>query len=262
MSARDHSGVLELERVTRSARGGAHERLLLRDVSLQVHAGELVAVWGALKGAPRAGGPAGWRESGCSTLLRVAAGIERPDGGVVRFDGRPLRGRAGDMLGRGIGFCHAPLRAQEARAVLDELLVGQLARGVPRRLARRRALAALERTGAESCAARELAELDGAEAVRAALARALVLAPRLLVVDDPARGVDPSARDAILALLRSLADEDGLALLVGVGDATALAGADRALSLADGVLRGATVPELAPVVELRRRASPLAGTGA
>ncbi len=82
-----------------------------------------------------------------------------------------------------------------------------------------------------------------------------MLSPSLLVVENPTGGVDLLARDSILALLRSLADEDGMAVLIGTGDATALAGADRALSLTDGVLRGSAFPELAPVVELRRRAS-------
>jgi ABC-type sugar transport system ATPase subunit len=74
------------------------------------------------------------------------------------------------------------------------------------------------------------------------------------VVDDPIRGVDLLERDAILGLLRSLADE-GLAVLISATEATALAGADRALSLAAGELRGSTAPELASVVPLRRRAS-------
>ena len=73
--------------------------------------------------------------------------------------------------------------------------------------------------------------------MRVALARALALEPSLLVIDEPTRGVDLLERDAILALLRSLADE-GIAVLISTGEATALAGADRALSLADGELRG------------------------
>lgn len=241
--------VLALERVSKRVRSGAHERVLLCDASLRLHAGELVAVWSV-------------RDGGRCTMLRIAAGIEPLDSGVVSFAGKPLRGHAGELLGRGIGYCRAQLHSQEARAVLDELLVGQLARGVPRRLAQRRALEALERTGATGCAASELSELDGAEAVRASIARALVLAPKLLVVEDPTRGVDLLARDEILALLRSLADDGGLAVLISVGEATALAGADRALSLSNGVLRGSAAPPLAPVLELRRRAGSAAGAGA
>ncbi len=230
--------LLALERVSRRYRSGAHERVVLDGVSLALEAGELLAVWGL-------------RRSGRSTLLRVAAGIEPADSGSVRFAGRPLGG-GGLTLGGGIGYCaHASL---DAPCVLDELLLGQLARGVRGQLARARIYTALARVGAADCGARAPHELDGAEQLRVALARALALNPSLLVIDDPVRGVDLLERDSILALLRSLADE-GIAVLISTDEATALAGADRALSLADGVLRGSTAPELAQVLPLRRQAS-------
>jgi energy-coupling factor transporter ATP-binding protein EcfA2 len=235
--------LLELDRVTRRYRQGAHERVVLFDVSLALDAGELVAIWGL-------------RRCGRSTLLRVAAGIEPPDSGVVRFAGRDLAGSAGNALGGGIGYCRHGSREGRGRGrgVLEELLVGALACGIPRRIARARVFEALARVYAEDCAPRALHELDSAETLRVAVARALILGPALLVIDDPVRGVDLLERDAILGLLRSLADE-GIAVLVSATEATALAGADRALSLAGGKLRGSTAPELATVVPLRRRAS-------
>ncbi len=232
--------LLELNRVSLRYKHGAHERVVLDDISLQIQRGELVAVWGM-------------RRSGRSTLLRVAAGIEPPDTGVVRFAGRDLATSAGDELGGGIGYCRLAERGSEASAVLEELTVGQLARGVPQATARGLAFAALERVGASECGARELRELDGSEAVRVALARALALEPSLLVIDEPTKGVDLLERDNILALLRSLADED-IAVLMSSGEATALAGADRALSLSAGRLRGDSSPELADVLPLRRKA--------
>jgi energy-coupling factor transporter ATP-binding protein EcfA2 len=232
--------LLALEHVSRRYRSGTHERVVLDDVSLTLEAGELLAVWGL-------------RRSGRSTLLRVAAGIEPPDAGVVRFDGEDLA-RSPDALGSGIGYCRSPPLDGEAHGVLDELIAGQLARGVPQPAAHSRAFAALERTGATGCAGRDLRELDGGESVRVAIACALTLGPSLLVIDEPTRGVDLLERDAILTLLRTLADE-GIALLVSAGEATALSGADRALSLSDGELRGSLSPELAAVVPLRRRAS-------
>lgn len=232
--------LLELESVTRRYRRGAHESVVLDRVSLVIEEGELLAVWGL-------------RRSGRSTLLRVAAGIEPPDEGVVRFRGKDLH-RHGDVLGSGIGYCRPAYGDGEARGVLDELVAGQLARGVAQPAAQSRAYAALERVGAGDCAGHGLHELDGGESVRVAIARALTLGPSLLVIDEPTKGVDLLERDTILSLLRSLAD-DGTALLVSVGEATALSGADRALSLSDGELRGSLGPELATVVPLRRRAS-------
>jgi energy-coupling factor transporter ATP-binding protein EcfA2 len=231
--------LLALEHVARRHRRGEREREILRDVCLQMDAGELVAIWGL-------------RRCGRSTLLRIVAGIEPPDAGQVRFAGHELSGTGSLALGGEIGYC---ARASlDAASVLDELLLGQLARGVRRALARARAYTALARVGAADCAPRALHELDGAEELRVALARALALEPSLLVIDDPVRGVDLLQRDSILDLLRSLADE-GIAILISTDEATALAGADRALSLSDGVLRGDSTPELAEVLPLRRRAS-------
>ncbi len=233
--------LLELEHVGRRHRQGGRERVVLRDVTLDLHAGELAAVWGL-------------RRSGRSTLLRVAAGIEAPDTGAVRFAGRDLAHSGSGALGGGIGYCRRGLGGTEGRDVLDELLVAQLARGIPQSAARSHAFSALERAGAEQCAARMLRELDAAETVRVTIARALVLRPSLLVLDEPTAGVDLLARDGILSLLRSLADE-GIAVLISTGEATGLSGVDRALSLAEGELRGSCAPELAPVLALRRRAS-------
>lgn len=233
--------LLALERISRRRGQDPHEHVVLRDVSFELDAGELVAVWGL-------------RHSGRSTLLRIAAGIEPPDAGVVRFDGRDLARPGGDALGSGIGYCRRAPRGVEARGVLDDLMVSQLAHGIPQPLARKRSWAALERAGASDCAAHRSRELNGSEAMRVALARALVLEPSLLVIDEPTEGVDLLERDPILGLLRSLADE-GTAILMATGDSAALSGSDRALSLADGELRGSAVPELAAVVPLRRRAS-------
>lgn len=233
--------LLELVNVMRRQRRGAHEQAILRNVSLRLDEGELVAIWGM-------------RRSGRSTLLRVAAGIESPDEGSVRFAGRDLDVNRGHALGGGIGYCRRASEDSRSAEVLDELVLAQLARGIPRSSARSRAYAALERAGVEKCATHTFRELDSAEAVRVMIARSLALAPMLLVLDEPTAGVELLARDGILSLLRSLAD-DGVAMLISTGEATNLSGADRALSLADGELRGSSTPELAPVLPLPRRAS-------
>jgi putative ABC transport system ATP-binding protein len=218
-----------------------HDRMLLREVSLQLDTGELVAIWGR-------------RRSGRSTLLRIAAGVEPPDTGTVRFAGHDLARAAGDLLGSGIAYCRRTTAGAEAEGMLGEMVAAQLARGVTQVNARTRAWAALERTGAEEYAEYEAHELDSAELVRVTLARALLSRPSLIVIDEPIDGVDLLIRDEILVLLRSLAD-DGIAVLMSTGDAAAFAVADRALSLSDGELRGAISPELAPVVPLRKLAS-------
>ncbi len=232
--------LLELQHLSKRYRHGAYERNALRDVSLQLDAGELVAVWGL-------------RRSGRSTLLRLAAGIEAPDSGVVRFAGHELATDAGAALADGIAYCHPPLRCVDSSTVLEEIIAGPLARGETPSQARALAEAALERTGARHCAKLAPRELDSAETVRVAIAQGLAKAPSLLLIDEPTKGVDLLDRDAILRLLRSLARE-GIAILTTVGESTGLFGADRALSLNNGKMHGDVSPELAPVVRIPRRA--------
>lgn len=229
--------LLELEAVGKRYGGPAREQLVLSEVSLQLEAGELVVVWG-LKG------------SGRSTLLRVAAGIEAPDSGTVRFEGRDLAEHGEDLIGGGVGYCERRFRYAEGQGVLEQVTVGLLARGIPQRDARARARRVLVRVDAEQTGEQQLAALDEGESVRVAIARTLALEPALLVIDEPTRGVDLLERDGILALLRSLADE-GVAVLASAAESTGLAGADRGLVISEGELRGAPPAELATVLELR-----------
>jgi ABC-type branched-subunit amino acid transport system ATPase component len=123
---------------------------------------------------------------------------------------------------------------------------------LPLEVAQERAYDLLERVGAEACAELPTGELEPAELVRVMLARALVMSPRLLLLDAPTSGLPGPERDAIFALLRSFADE-GASLLITVDEVPGLAAvADRLLSLGDGELRGETTPNVAAVVPLRR----------
>jgi ABC-type lipoprotein export system ATPase subunit len=230
--------LLELERVAKRYREGPRERIVLTDVALHVRAGEFVMVWGG-------------RRSGLTTLLRIAAGIESPDEGAVRFDGRDLSEHAERTLGEGIGYVQKSLRAGEEQDVLEQVCAPLLARGVDVHHAQARGRQALARSGGERCAAMRVSELGAGESVRVALARALALSPALVIVDTPVGAVELSERDGILERLRALAGE-GVAVLASTGDPGELAGAHRALTLSDSELRGESVPELAPVVALRR----------
>lgn len=229
--------LLAVEHVGKRYGSGPHQRVALRDVSFELESGELVAVWGR-------------RRSGRSTLLQVAAGVETPDTGVVRYEGRPLSDRGTRALDA-VCYCRTSFRPVEGRLVLDHLVLGQLSRGVSASLGRERASDALKRAGVEHCAALKPNELDGAERVRVAIARVLVRRPRLLVIDEPTIGIDLAARDGVLLLLRSLADE-GIAILTSTADASGIAGVDRALTLTDGELNGAAFAEHAEVLPFRR----------
>jgi ABC-type multidrug transport system ATPase subunit len=228
--------LLELERVGKRYKRGS--RVALDDVSMEIHAGEMIVVWGE-------------RQSGRSTLLRIAAGIETPNIGTVRFEGRDLTARATKVLGDGIGYCRREFRRNRGPTVLDQLTGGQLGRRVSQPEALTNAWRALERVQANSCAELAATDLKTDETARVAIARALTCNPRLLVVDEPTIGVEPPQRDGILKLLRSLAD-DGIAILSSTGEGTGFLGADRVLALDKGKLHGDLTPDLAPVADLSR----------
>jgi ABC-type lipoprotein export system ATPase subunit len=230
--------LLELELVSKRFRARRREALVLDQVSLELDPGELVVVWGR-------------RRSGRTTLLRIAAGIEAPDTGYVRFAGQDLASTGERALGQGIGYVRKGLRASEEEGVLEQVAAPLLARGVSVQEARTRARDALARAGAPACAALRVSELGAGESVRVALARTLSLSPAILVIDEPVCAVELTERDELLALLRTLAGE-GVAVLASASEASELAGAHRALSLGDGRLQGPTTAELAPVLALRR----------
>jgi ABC-type multidrug transport system ATPase subunit len=237
--------LLSLEGVTKRSRHGRLERTVLKDVSLEVHPGELVAVWGT-------------RRSGRTTLLRVAAGVLPPDEGIVRFDGVDLAARRSRILGREIAYCRTGFSSTDGRLVAEHVQAGLLARGCSSSMARRQAQDMLARTGAGDCAELPPHELDAGESMRVALACALSAKPRLLSVDEPTSGVDLTERDPILELLRSIAQE-GIAVLLSTGDATCLTGVDRPLTIDDGMLRGPVKAPEAAVIPLRRGSTTASG---
>lgn len=214
------------------------DRIALDDISMTLERGEMVTIWGQ-------------RRSGRSTLLRVIAGVETPDAGLVWFEGHNVHEPVRAPLGHGIAYCRTTLRGTAGHDVAELLTASRLGSGLPRSEARTRAWKALERVGAEDCAARVPSELNGEETIRVSIARALVSDPRLIVVDEPTIGVDLTARDGVLGLLRSIADE-GIAVIATAGDGTGLLGADRVLVLRKGKLRGETLPDLAPVASIDR----------
>jgi ABC-type multidrug transport system ATPase subunit len=208
--------LLRLEHVAKRYGSGADVRIALRAVSFEIEPGELVVVWGR-------------RHSGRSTLLRLAAGIERPDSGLIRLEGQDIsRSSTGGL--ETIAYCRTLFPPSEGHLMIDQLVLGQLSRGIGVGQARSRAREALRRVDAEYLIALRPSDLDP---------------------DEPTIGVDWLARDGILSLLRSLADQ-GIAVLTSAADTAGLEKADRALTLSDGELTGSAAPERATVIPLRR----------
>jgi ABC-type multidrug transport system ATPase subunit len=206
------------------------------DISLDVDAGEVVGVWGR-------------RRSGRSTLLRLAAGVERPDAGVVRFEGVDLWSRAATR--DGIAVWHTAFPPDHGRTLERQVAVAARRGRRPSREVRDATLAALERVGLREHGSQPPRELDHPELARAALARALMLRPRLLVLDEPLSGLEALQAERLLELIVDVARTDRVAVLLSAAEVAQLSGVDRHLSIARGAVRGTTAPPLADVLRMR-----------
>jgi ABC-type glutathione transport system ATPase component len=241
------TSLLSLRNVSKSYHDGGREIVVLDAVSLDIDPGVSMGVYGN-------------RRSGKSTLLRLAAGIELADTGSVRFDGRDLAtmsaGERGRLLRGEIAFMSAQdWRATPGETVLDHVATALGSEGLTMREAKRRALGTLEQVGLGAAGAEEMAAgLSLAGRTRVMLARALAREPRLLVVDEPALMPGIGDRDRFYALLRSAAQQRGMALLMASEEMAALQGVAVLASIADGEL--CSTEERGTVVRLpgRRRA--------
>lgn len=214
--------MLEARGLHRFFRRGGDEVAALRDVSLTLLPGEMVAVVG----------PSG---SGKSTLLNLLAGLDNPDGGSVTVAGHQLSHETAThqarLRGRLIGVLTQASGLVDHLDVLGNMrLAGSFRSKKPVAADLEQILAALDLT--ERSRARP-STLSGGETARANLAVALVGGPRLLVADEPTAEVSTAEESSLLRLLRALQPEGGATILVTHSDAVARS-ADRVLRLVDG----------------------------
>lgn len=230
--------VLELAGVEKRYRRGHRELVVLRGVTLAIETGEVVSITGS-------------RRSGRTTLLRIAAGVEAPDQGTVRFAGGDLRG-ASRELRRQLVFANTRFIPPLGGDVIEHVAAPLLAMRVRRRQAALDAHRALERVGGADLTLVPPESLIASEILRVAVARAIVREPRLIILDEPMNGIDALERDPLLMLLQSIAHESGIALLLTGSETESVTGADRVMRLMGGELLGRAEAHAAKIIELRR----------
>jgi tungstate transport system ATP-binding protein len=151
--------------------------------------------------------------SGKSTLLRILAGIDAPDGGTGCFDGRPFAWRPyPDWLRKQVTYVHQQPYLFHS-SVIDNIAYGLRARGVPGAERERRVAEALSWARLNHLLDTPPARLSGGEKQRLALARAWVLRPRLLLLDEPTASLDADSRRQTIELLRTFADAGTTAVI-------------------------------------------------
>lgn len=222
--------LLTLEHVAKTHWVGPYEKRTLVDVSLALAPGDFVGVWGG-------------HRAGKSTMLRIAAGLELPDAGLVRFGGADLgalsRARRGDLRLGDIGLVRGEGPQSAEFDVADFVTLPLLAQH-SRREARRRAMDLLRRVGIVECHDVKWRHLSDSERALVSLAHGLVREPRVLLADDPASGLDALQQAEVVGLLRSAAAETGVAVLMTASAMSALTGVHEAFTLGDGRLTPVT----------------------
>jgi putative ABC transport system ATP-binding protein len=220
-----NSPIVTLRNVTRAFAGGV---LALRDVSLEIGRGELIAVVG----------PSG---SGKSTMLNIIGTLDRASTGKVEIGGFDVATLKDSELSAlracRNGFVFQHFHLSPGVSALDNVADGLLYTGVTLRDRRERAAAALQQVGLGHRLDHRPHQMSGGEKQRTAIARALVRRPLLLLADEPTGALDSASGEAVVQLLLGL-HREGTAVVVITHDRDLAARFDRQASMRDGRLVG------------------------
>ncbi len=227
------SVILRAEHVHKSYRMGATRVNVLKGVDLAVQQGEFVAIIGA-------------SGSGKSTLLHLLGALDRPDKGSVQFDGRDLsRLRAGELnrfRNETVGFVFQFYHLLDELSVLENVfLPAMISYSTVRWLmsrgkARQRAAALLEQLGLQERARHKPYQLSGGERQRAAIGRALMNQPQLLLADEPTGNLDSATGNGILNVFETL-HQAGQTIVMVTHDERIARRAQRIIMLVDGRIK-------------------------
>jgi putative ABC transport system ATP-binding protein len=223
-----------LRGVTKTYRKRGNTVAAVQDVDLSIADGEWLAIQG------RTG-------SGKTTLLQLLGAMQRPDGGVVSFDGRDLAMLPETGLAKvraaAIGFVFQTFNLIPTLSAAENVEAAL----VPQRLSaadqRARVAAALDSVGLADRAHHLPSELSGGQQQRVGIARALVKQPKVLLADEPTGNLDIDTRDEIMSLLEALWRDRGLTLVLVTHDSAIASRAQRVATMKDGHLSVTVTPE-------------------
>ncbi len=220
--------VARLTGVTKIYGAAGRETAALRNVSMEVKAGELVLLLGA-------------SGSGKTTLLTLLAGLQRPTEGEVELYGRSVTDYPARDLQRlratGIGFIFQTFHLIDALTVIDNVMLVMRFAGVDRREARRRAQDFLDRFGIGHLASSRPRTLSQGEKQRVAVARALVNGAGFIIADEPTASLASRQGMEIVSFLQTSVRTEGRCCVVASHDERIIGYADRILRVEDGMLK-------------------------
>lgn len=216
--------ILELRSVSKTFGEGSAAVDALRDAALAVCRGEIVAIMG----------PSG---SGKSTMLTIAGGLERPTTGQVLFQGTDIAAASAKersaLRRSSVGFVFQEFNLLAGLTALENVAMPLELSGTKTKLANRAARAALETVGLGDRTAHFPDDLSGGERQRVAIARSIVGERHLLLADEPTGALDSANGEAVMRILRDVAD-NGSAVMLVTHDAHLASWADRVVFIRDG----------------------------
>ena len=226
---------VELSGIERVFHLGDSEVHALRDIDLRIGAGEYIAVMG----------PSG---SGKSTLLNIVGLLDRPDAGRYRLEGRDVTTLSPEeqaqVRSRRIGFVFQSFHLVPRLTAAENIALPMVLAGIAARERAERVAQALRDYGLQDRAGHKPDELSGGQRQRVAIARATIMAPALILADEPTGNLDRATGDEVLRLLEGL-NARGVTLIVVTHDPQIGARARRRLSMEDGAVTQDTAAAVA-----------------
>ena len=219
--------ILQLRSIKRRFQLGEVTIDALRGISLDIHAGEFLAVWG----------PSG---SGKTTLMNTIGLIDAPSEGEVIFEQQPTHGLDDNALtefrARKIGFVFQNFNLIPVLSALENVMLPLQLRGEKENIARNRALVALDDVGLSDFAQSRPDKLSGGQRQRVAIARALVVEPKLVIADEPTANLDSENSRIVVDLMRAMNREHKVTFVFTTHDQRLLDHVDRKIQLCDGLI--------------------------
>jgi lipoprotein-releasing system ATP-binding protein len=225
--------ILEARNVHKSFRQGPVTLEVLQGVAIAVGTGERIAIVGS-------------SGSGKTTLLQILGGLDRPTTGQVLVDGKDIHEQSeqerGALRNRALGFVYQFHHLLPEFSALENVAMPLLVRRMKVADARAKARSLLDRVGLGQRLGHRPDQLSGGERQRAAVARALVTEPKIVLADEPTGNLDGTNAESVFALMLELNRELGTSLIVVTHDMRLASRMERLYAIERGVLTERPLP--------------------